>query len=169
MDESSLNETTSSLNRFYGDEAFGCENSFGYVMRRIINAMSQEIDCEFSGDQLTNAQWMPLLKLHQGVASTVADLARECDMDAGATTRLLDRIESKGLCRRLRSTIDRRVVNIELTDAGRAVAKTIPVVLRKVQDIHLEGFSLEELKMFMSLLNRLLNNARTLQTARKNK
>ena len=137
-------------------------------MRRIISVMSQEVECEFGDDSLTNAQWMPLLKLHHGEASTVAELARECDMDAGATTRLLDRIEAKGLCRRVRSTVDRRVVNIELTDAGRTVAQSIPAVLRKVQDVHLEGFSLEERNTLMSMLNRIYVKAISVQQARKN-
>ena len=50
---------------------------------------------------------------------------------AGATTRLLDRIEAKGLCRRVRSQEDRRVVNIELTDAGRDIANPFSSTLHR--------------------------------------
>jgi predicted ArsR family transcriptional regulator len=32
-------------------------------------------------------------------ATTVAELARDCELDAGAMTRLLDRLEAKGLIR----------------------------------------------------------------------
>jgi DNA-binding MarR family transcriptional regulator len=58
--------------------------------------------------------------LRRSRASTVAELARELNTDPGAMTRLLDRLECKGLCRRSRSTDDRRVVNIELTPEGEA-------------------------------------------------
>ena len=40
-------------------------------------------------------------------------------------TRLLDRLESKGLCKRLRSTDDRRVVNVALTDEGQKAADKV--------------------------------------------
>ena len=112
---------------------------------------------------LTNAQWVPLLKLYLGSATTVAELARECELDAGATTRLLDRIEAKGLCRRVRSQEDRRVVNIELTDAGRAAAKQIPAVLARVQNEHLAGFTRDEWETLKGLLRRVLENAQAIQ------
>jgi DNA-binding MarR family transcriptional regulator len=101
---------------------------------------------------------MPVLKLHQGHASTVAELARACTMDAGAMTRLLDRLESKGLCVRVRSDADRRVVNIALTDNGRAVAQSIPSVLCTVLNSHLSGLSADEFSTLKGLLQRMLAN-----------
>ena len=101
--------------------------------------VAQEVERQLEASDLTNAQWVPLLKLFMGQASTVAELARECHLDAGAMTRLLDRLETKGLCRRVRSVEDRRVVNIELTDAGREAARGIPVVLCQIQNAHQIG------------------------------
>ena len=94
-----------------------------------------------------------------GQASTVAELARECHLDAGAMTRLLDRLESKGLCRRVRSQEDRRVVNIELSPEGRLAAQGIPDILSRVQNTHLAGFSREEFELLKHFLNRILTNA----------
>jgi DNA-binding MarR family transcriptional regulator len=99
--------------------------------------------------------------LHLGKASTVAELARECQLDAGAMTRMLDRLEAKGLCRRIRSVEDRRVVNIELTDEGQVTAAGIPGVLSRVQNAHLAGFSVEEFETLKGYLRRILSNAQT--------
>lgn len=99
-----------------------------------------------------------MLKLHLGHASTVAELARACNLDAGAMTRMLDRLEAKGLCKRIRSETDRRVVNIALTDTGRTVARGIPGVLYTVLNQHLTGLSVEEFSVFKSLLQRILAN-----------
>jgi DNA-binding MarR family transcriptional regulator len=101
-------------------------------------------------------------KLHVGAATTVAELARACELDTGAMTRLLDRLEAKGLCRRVRSLEDRRVVNIELTDEGRAAAKEVPYVLSRVQNEHLAGFSNEEWEQLKGYLRRILDNAQAL-------
>ena len=108
-----------------------------------------------------------MLKLYWGHASTVAELARCCDHDAGSMTRLLDRLEAKELCQRVRSTDDRRVVNIELTPTGVAAAQDIPAILSKVQNEYLAGFSEAEWKTLKGYLRRILDTAQALQPAKE--
>jgi len=148
---------------FYSGESYRSEESIGYLMRRIMTAVSQSVElhmCEPGSP--TFPQWVPLHKLHMGQATTVAELARECQLDNGAMTRLLDRLEAKGLCRRVRSVADRRVVNIELTDEGRVAAEQVPYILSRVQNEHLAGFSAEEWELLKSFLRRILDNAQAL-------
>ena len=76
---------------------------------------------------------------------------------------LLDRLETKGLLRRVRSSEDRRVVNLELTDSGRTAAQQIPDVLCRVQNAHMKGFSQAEWQTLKSLLRRILENALAIQ------
>jgi DNA-binding MarR family transcriptional regulator len=154
---------------FYRAEGYKPEDSIGYLMRRIIALISQGVERELEPKGLTNAQWVPLLKLYMGRASTAAELARQCELDAGSMTRLLDRLEAKQLCRRVRTSEDRRVVNLELTDAGRAAAQEIPAILSKVQNQHLAGFSVEEWQVLKGYLRRILETAMAIQsTAEKN-
>lgn len=150
---------------FYRAASYVPEESLGYLIRRVLASASQEVERQLGASDLTNAQWVPLLKLFTGQASTVAELARECHLDAGAMTRLLDRLEAKGLCRRVRSLEDRRVVNIELTDAGREAARGIPVVLCQIQNAHLAGFSVDEYQALMGFLRRILDNAQALNNS----
>lgn len=148
---------------FYRAEGYNPSESVGYLMRRIIALIAQGVERELEPKGLTNAQWVPLLKLHMGQASTVAELARGCDLDAGSMTRLLDRLEAKHLVRRVRSVDDRRVVNLELTEAGQVAAREIPVVLSRVQNAHLAGFSADEWQTLKGYLRRILETAQTLQ------
>jgi DNA-binding MarR family transcriptional regulator len=111
----------------------------------------------------TYPQWIPLHKLQMGKATTVAELARECQLDTGAMTRLLDRLEAKGLCRRVRSVADRRVVNIELTEEGDLSASQVPHVLSRVQNETLAGFTHAEWEQLKGYLRRILDNAQALQ------
>lgn len=153
--------------KFYSPDNYKPDESVAYLMRRILTAVSMEVEHELEPTGLTNAQWLPLLKLHMGSASTVAELARGCQMDAGAMTRLLDRLETKGLVKRIRSSQDRRVVNLELTPEGRTAARSIPAVLCGVQNAHLQGFSQEEWQTLKSLLRRVLDSATAIQAARE--
>ena len=146
--------------RLYTAETYRPEESAAYLMRQILTAATQEVDRQLAPADLTNAQWVPLYKLYLGQASTAAELARVCLLDAGAMTRTLDRLEHKGLCQRKRSEEDRRVVHIVLTEAGELAAKAIPRVLCDVQNAHLEGFSVQELEQLKSFLRRILHNTK---------
>lgn len=157
---------------FYKPLGFTAQQSVGYLMRRIISTTALEVERELETSDLTNAQWLPLLKLymgklHKGDTATVAELARQCELDAGAMTRLLDRIEAKGLCKRVRSSEDRRVVNLELTPAGVEAAQGIPAVLCRVQNACLAGFTQDEWETLINLLTRFLDNAQALPANRK--
>lgn len=149
---------------FYCPDGYRPEQSIAWLMRRILTALGQQVERRLGQDGPTSPQWLPLYKLHLGEASTVVELARRCQLDTGAMTRLLDRLEAKGLCRRCRSTSDRRVVNVELTDAGRRCAQEIPHILSQVQNEHLAGFSPAEWQQLQDFLRRILHNAQAIQT-----
>ena len=148
-----------SVPAFYRAKGYRPDERVDYLMRRVLSALTHEIERQLEPSDLTSAQWLPLLKLHMGHGATVAELARGCQLDAGAMTRLLDRLEAKNLCRRVRSVADRRVVNIELTEEGAAAAVGIPVVLSCAQNAMLAGFSAEEFETLKGFLRRMLANA----------
>lgn len=144
---------------FYTEQNWCRENSFGYLMRRIGQVMVAQIDKRLESHGLTQAQWAPLFLISQGRASTLAELSRELQMDAGALTRMLDRLEAKGLCRRERSTEDRRVVHLSLTAEGQAAVAPVPEVLCEVSNQMLSGFNEAEWQMLMQLLRKVWANA----------
>jgi DNA-binding MarR family transcriptional regulator len=149
---------------FYRPDNYQPDESAAYLMKRILACMGGQVDAALEPSGLTHAQWVPLFKLYMGEASTVAELARESQLDPGAMTRLLDRLEAKGLLTRVRSSSDRRVVNLELTPEGREAAKQIPPVLCKVQNAFLQGPTVEEWQQLKDLLRRVLANGLALQS-----
>ena len=54
-----------------------------------------------------------------------ADIAEELNVNPSTGTRMTDRLVGKGLVRRVRSTDDRRVVQLRLTPAGREIVEKI--------------------------------------------
>jgi DNA-binding MarR family transcriptional regulator len=144
---------------FYQAENYLPEHSVGYLMRLILTSLAHSVEAEMAGSALTNAQWLPILKLSMGQASTAAELARDCQLDAGAMTRMLDRLEAKGLCSRSRSERDRRLVHIALTESGKRAAQALPQVLSNVLNSHLAGMSPQEFETLKYLLQKMLSNA----------
>ena len=130
----------------------------GRLIRLVFNSLVQSIDIRMQPLELTAMQWEPLLVLALGRADTVAGLARECDVDCGAMTRMLDRLEQKQLLRRQRNDGDRRVVNLELTTKGHAAAQEIPLVVREEVERSLRGITPQEQQVLVCLLTRMLGN-----------
>ncbi len=147
---------------FYDGHRYELSCSVGHQLMQLMQLMKREADQRMAAFDLTDAQWKPLWMLHRGVAATPNELARELDMDAGALTRLLDRLEAKALITRERSETDRRVVLLALTEAGRDVASQVPHVLAGVNNDFLRGFSAAEWQQLQDLLGRMTTNGRSL-------
>lgn len=157
--EQSTRKSPPPVANFYRASGLCADDSVGYLVKRVMVSITTAADSRLEGDGLTHIQWGPLFMLRNGRASTVAELARELNTDPGAMTRLLDRLEAKGLCRRKRSTDDRRVVRIELTAEGLAASAKVPPVLSEVMNEMLSGFNREEWDSLKSMLRRMIDNA----------
>ena len=145
---------------FYSGDAtaLGDYESVGYLIKIANQVVMRNLDAELQPYDLTGPQWVPLLVLSKGRADTVAGCARAIEVDTGAMTRMLDRLEAKGFVSRNRSREDRRVVNVELTKAGHEIVKLIPPSICRVLNRHLRGFNEKEFETFKDLLRRFLNN-----------
>lgn len=150
---------------FYTAESLHPDNSVGLLIKRVMQSVLLQIDRRLAPHDLTHAQWLPLYRLARGECVTTAALARDQAQDPGAMTRALDRLEAKGLVRRERSLQDRRVVKLELTEAGRAAAQLVPPVLAEVLNAHLAGFSTAEWQQLIDLLQRMVVNGDALRDA----
>ena len=145
---------------YYRGESYRIEDSVGFLMKQAIELVSRAIDARMAEHSLTDAQWRPLFLLAQNPSSTASHIARLVGCDAGATTRMVDRLEDKGLVRRTRSADDRRVQQLELTEAGRTLATIVPYVIADVLNLHLSDLSHEEIDQLRALLLRVVATAR---------
>ena len=144
---------------FYDGRRYDATDSVGFRLFRVLTAMRREIDVGMARHGLTDAQWRPLWLLKIGRARSPQELARELDIDAGAVTRMVDRLESKGLLERVRSQADRRMVMLALTAAGEAAVEAVPHVLAQVNNQFLQGFSEAEWQQLRAMLGRMADNA----------
>jgi DNA-binding MarR family transcriptional regulator len=148
---------------FYGSNRDQIVDSVGYKLLQLALAMRRETASRLLSLGLTEAQWRPLWMLKAGRADTPQALARVLGVDAGAMTRMLDRLEAKGLIGRVRSLTDRRVTQLRLTATGEAATEGIPEVVARVNNDYLQGFSREEFEELNALLARMRANGRSLE------
>jgi len=89
---------------------------------------------------------------------TAASLCRALHYDTGSMTRMLDRLQEKGLVTRQRDTSDRRLVFLRLTDVGESLIPKIQPALRRALRRHLAGFTPDEVASLKRYLGRLIEN-----------
>ncbi|CAM3152289.1 MULTISPECIES: MarR family winged helix-turn-helix transcriptional regulator [Sphingomonas] len=142
-------------------DSFDPERSVGYLTKRVFQLARIGLEPVFADEEVTHVQWSALMALQFGVGGTAAELARHLCHDTGATTRIVDTLEERGLIERCRCTEDRRVVRLSLTDAGRAVTSRCKTKVMAQWNDWLADWSPEEIERFVSDLLRLRNKLET--------
>ncbi|HXZ10341.1 MAG TPA: MarR family transcriptional regulator [Paraburkholderia sp.] len=131
--------------------------SVGYLLSRVKSTMSNMVTQRTMAELgITSTQASILFMVASGKCLLAAELAREYGIDASAVTRLIDRLEKRGLLTRVRSSEDRRAVRLALTPEGLALAARMPAIFNGVMDKLLAGFTAEEVGFLKSMLRRIL-------------
>jgi DNA-binding MarR family transcriptional regulator len=150
---------------FYRVADFDCRKSLGYLSRRFHNLITAQAEALFADAELTFTQWVTLMALRDGIADTAADIARHLGHDTGATTRMIDQMEQRGLVTRTRSAEDRRVVHLALTAQGRATAKALLPRIIDFWNEALDGFAPSDIEMLTTLLTRVVTRLEEIPAA----
>ena len=97
-----------------------------YSIRKLIQAgelYSKELSKIHS---VSAAQLNCLLALFENGSLPPSQIAKHMLVKSSTVTGVVDRLEQKGLVRRERNSPDRRIVTIELTEAGNQLAENAP-------------------------------------------
>jgi len=132
------------------------------MFRQLRDGMWAQMERELvkAGHDLTFSQFVTIKKLAGGIAS-VTDLARAAELNPGAMTRLLDRLEAKGLIERVADPEDRRALHIHLTDAGIAIWRDIEQCGQRVHDRAFGDMAQDDRNQLLRLLERVRDNLST--------
>ena len=97
-----------------------------YQIRRLMQAgelFTKELNRTY---QVSAPQLHCLLALHENGPLPPSQIARHIMVKSSTVTGIIDRLEQKGLVTRLRNSPDRRVITIQLTEAGKELARNAP-------------------------------------------
>jgi DNA-binding MarR family transcriptional regulator len=113
--------------------------------------------------QLTNNQYN-VLRILRGshpamlACSDIAERTIERDPDI---TRLIDRLEKRGLVKRIRSRRDRRVVEVGITDKGLALVRGLDAHVERLPKALLGHLGVERLGQLRKLLEAVISDLGT--------
>lgn len=97
-----------------------------FSIRRLIQARelyTKELNRAY---QVSASQLNCILTLYENGPLPPSRIAKDMMVKSSTVTGVVDRLEQKGLVRRTRNSPDRRVINVELTEAGIRLAENAP-------------------------------------------
>lgn len=123
--------------------------------RRITKELARRVD--LTGPQLT------VLKMLEGLGDlSLSDLSDRIRAQNSTVTGIIDRMEREGLVVRTRSTEDRRVVRIKLTEKGARIARDIAVEPMEIFRTALENLSPGEMRDLLKILTKIARRVQTI-------
>lgn len=118
-------------------------------------------------DELTHQQFNVLRILRGAMPAGLPtlEIAERMIERTPGVTRLLDRLEQKGLVQRERSATDRRQVFCRLSSSGESLLKALDRPVAKLDDAVLGGIDDDEVRGLIDLLNRMRHHVQNLGQA----
>jgi MarR family transcriptional regulator, organic hydroperoxide resistance regulator len=121
--------------------------------RRLTKGMAREVG--LTGPQLT------VVKLLESMGDiSLSNLSERIRAQNSTVTGIIDRMEREGLVRRERSTTDRRVVHIRLSEKGQKLARQIQVEPMEIFKSALVELSQTDLRDLLRILSKLQKRVR---------
>ncbi|MDP9089390.1 MAG: MarR family winged helix-turn-helix transcriptional regulator [Pseudomonadota bacterium] len=153
------------MNEVRDSSSVELNNSLAPLLSQVRMAVLSGVDHEFLRDaevaslEVTAAQFVIIANVLKGHASSACGLCKFMDYDRGAMSRMIDRLESKGLLRRVALAHTRRTMALEVTAAGKAAFPKMQACLNKVVNRLLKGVSKSEVRAVERTLKRMLANS----------
>ena len=128
------------------------------LLNRVRIEVIDALDRELAKFDISGAQLIVLASVANNEADSPSRLCRTISYDPGAMCRMIDRLEQKGLVRRVPNPDDRRATQLEMTVAGRALYPQLLAAKEAVAARFLRGFSETVTRTLELLLDRMLHN-----------
>ncbi len=125
-------------------------------LRRVFQVVNEQSKKAKRETGLTGPQLWTIKVIADSSTIRVSDLARKVYLHPATVVGILDRLESQGLVKRVRSEDDRRVVKVELTGVGKKIVAKAPEVAQGLLVAGLEGLTLARLKGINSGLKEMV-------------
>lgn len=133
--------------------------TIGMLLGRAALVKDRILDSHLQDFGVTAAQFKVLIIVAQYGVDTPAEVCRFLSLDSGSMTRMLDRLEQKGLIVRSRCPQDRRQVRLGLTAQGHVLAEKLPQIGASAMNELVGVLAPDELKTLEKILAKVLLGA----------
>ncbi len=131
-----------------------------FLMEQIVKRYRQKAQEALKEQEagITVDQWIVLKQVSENNGCNQVEIAQKTVRDAPTTTRTLDQLVKNSLIAKQLDPNDRRRYMVFVTDKGRRLIDRLLPTVQSYRQLPMKGFSSEEEKSVLSLLNRMLTN-----------
>lgn len=135
-----------------------------FLLSEVVRLQHRIYNHRFRETGLNQSQVSALIHLDRIEALSQTDLAFRLGMQKAAAGTLIEGLEGKGLVDRRQSDEDRRRQLVSITDEGRALVGVVDEMAEQLGTDYRRGITRTERRQFVSVLQRLRENLRDMQT-----
>ncbi|SDG85245.1 DNA-binding transcriptional regulator, MarR family [Vibrio xiamenensis] len=139
---------------------FVLEN-LGFLLGKSCHIKDRLLDQHLMPEDITSTQAKVLFQIYHFRFDRPSQIGKSLNVDNSAITRMLDRLEKKGLLLRVPDPSDRRSIVIQLTESGVDVVKRSLPLARSAIDELTQALSEEEIEQLRHCLKKIVTSAIT--------
>ncbi|MFY9141621.1 MarR family winged helix-turn-helix transcriptional regulator [Sulfuricurvum sp.] len=140
---------------------FESDNSIGFLIAKARNVLKNEFEKELKPYSLSYAHRVILIRLCEKDGLTQKELAQDTYFEQSNLTLMLDKLESKGLVKRVQKENDRRAYLITITPEGKKLRGLLVQMGEKVMEKALHGVSEQQKGELTKLLQSINENLKS--------
>jgi DNA-binding MarR family transcriptional regulator len=134
------------------------EDTIAYLIRETHRTLAREMQIRLARHDLSIGAWQFLRVLWESDGISQAELGSKTGNMASTTTAALGRMERRGLITRVRSSSDKRVINVHLTKRGQAMKRVLVPFASEINTVAAQGLTLTDLTNLRRILRRMQAN-----------
>ena len=131
------------------------EDHLGYWLRCLSNYVSESFAARLSAHDISVAQWVVLRSLYDQEELTLNEAAARVGVDKSSLSRMMDRLEARGLVRR-KAGADRRSIGLSLTATARKLVPQLAELADQNDRQFFKPLPVAQRKEFLQTLQFLL-------------
>ncbi|MDP6592680.1 MAG: MarR family transcriptional regulator [Candidatus Marinimicrobia bacterium] len=135
------------------------EKRTGFLVYRTARGMKKMLDSELNKYSVSSSQYTVLNTLMEDDGLSLSEIGKRVSIDKPAVTGIADRMEKDGLVERRRTSQDRRVIQLFMTEKGRALAEKTEGIATQIDQKLVNVLTPAEVSQFRHMLNRIWESA----------
>jgi len=135
--------------------SFESDKSILFLIAKARNTLKKEFEKELKPYDISYAHRVILIRLSEKDSVTQKELAKDTYFEQSNLTLMLDKLEQKGLVKRLPKENDRRAYLISITPEGKELIAPLVGMGETIMEKALAGISSEQKKEFSKFLEQI--------------
>lgn len=129
-----------------------------YLIARTAGRYAMDMENALRRLDLDLASWRALMLVHERDPSGVSEIAERAVIRLSTMTRVIQRLEKRGLVKLTRRASDARVTEVNITSSGERVVGEVRTIASHIYSVAFRDMSAADIETLNALLRRVYGN-----------